>query len=146
MARSALREILATYLCKSPEHLQFTHGPNGKPAVEDLEFNLSHARNWAAIAVSHDVPVGIDIEAIRDNVEIDKLLHRIGEMDIHGSRAQLFHLWTRREARIKCMGGALMDIPPAHIIAIDIDAPEHFAASVALGNHLPVVRDRGGAA
>ncbi len=144
-ARCALRIILSRYVCTPPEDIIFTFGPHGKPATEGVEFNLSHARNWAAIAVSQGIPVGIDIESIRDNVEIDKLLRRIGETQTLGSKEHLFHVWTRREARTKALGGPLMEIPPADVIAIDVLAPTGFAASVALINRAPHVTYCGGA-
>jgi 4'-phosphopantetheinyl transferase len=123
-----------------PEAVSFAYGKNGKPEVEGIEFNLSHARNRAMIALSHGVAVGIDIEQIRENVEIATLLRRIGENVNSGSTEQLFHAWTRREARIKAMGSGLMDIPPSNVVAIDIDAPSGFAASVALVDRTPLVR------
>ena len=144
-ARCALRTILSRYVDNLPEEIQFTFGPHGKPATEGIEFNLSHSRNWAAVAVSDTIPVGIDIESIRDNVEIDKLLRRIGETQTHGPKEYLFQIWTRREARTKALGSPLMEIPPAHVVAADIFAPAGFAASVALISRVPQVRYRGGA-
>jgi 4'-phosphopantetheinyl transferase len=144
-AHSALRAILSRYVGTPPEDIPFTFGPHGKPATEGVEFNLSHARNWAAIAVSYAIPVGIDIESIRDNVEIDKLLRRIGETQTQGPKEHLFHIWTRREARTKALGSPLMEIPPADVVATDIVAPAGLAASVALINRAPQVSYCGGA-
>jgi 4'-phosphopantetheinyl transferase len=144
-ARCALRAVLSRYVGTPPEDIRFTLGPHGKPATEGIEFNLSHARNWAAIAVSHTIPVGIDIESIRDNVEIDKLLRRIGETQTEGPKEHLFHLWTRREARTKALGSPLMEIPPPDVVATDIVAPAGFAASVALIHRAPQVSYCGGA-
>jgi len=144
-ARCALRVILSRYVGTLPEGIRFTFGPHGKPATEGIEFNLSHARNWGAIAVSYTIPVGIDIESIRDNVEMDVLLRRIGETQIHGPKEHLFQIWTRREARTKALGCPLMEIPPADVIATDIVAPAGFAASVALINRAPQVSYCGGA-
>ena len=144
-ARCALRSILSRYVGTPPEHICFTLGPHGKPATDGIEFNLSHARNWGAIAVSYTIPVGIDIESIRDNVEIDKLLSRIGETQTQGPREHLFQMWTRREARTKAIGSPLMEIPPAHVVATDILAPAGFVASVALINRAPQVSYCGGA-
>jgi len=76
-ARSALRRILASFSGSDPTEIAFTYGENGKPAAGGIEFSLSHTGPWAMIAVSGDVPVGIDIEQIRENVEIRKLLERI---------------------------------------------------------------------
>lgn len=144
-ARSALRSTLAGYLSAPPEEIVFRYGTHGKPSTEGIEFNLSHARGRAMIAVSERVPVGIDIEAIRENIEIDKLLRRIGETCVQGTKEQLFQVWTRREARTKALGSPLMEIPPANVIAVDLMAPRGFAASVALVGYIPSIRHRGAA-
>ena len=134
-ARSALRTTLALYLESAPEAVDFTYGLNGKPAVHQgfgLEFNMSHSRDHALIAVTRAVPVGIDLEVIRESVDIAKLLQRVGETELQGSRTDLFHRWTRREARTKAVGGQLMLMPEGDLHVADLTAPEGFAASVAL--------------
>ena len=141
-ARSALRAVLGRHLRAEPLNVQFTFGPHGKPAVEGVEFNISHSREWAMIAVAGAVPVGIDIEAIREDVDIAKLLRRIGEPGSEGSAKELFQAWTRREAKTKALGTPLMEIPRQDVRAIDIDAPPGFAASVALAGYDPLVRHR----
>jgi 4'-phosphopantetheinyl transferase len=143
-ARSALRTVLSRYLRVAPLDISFTIGPHGKPAVEGLEFNLSHAGTWAMIAVSHCAPVGIDLESIRPNVEIGGLLLRIGETEVTGSQAQLFQVWARREARTKATGGPLMEIPQGDLRVIDLTAPEGFVAALATVERDPVVRYCGG--
>jgi phosphopantetheinyl transferase len=143
-ARSALREILGAYLNVAPSAIAFAYGPNGKPSVEGVEFNLSHSRNWAVIAINRDVPVGADIEAIRPEVEIENLLRRIGEKTSGGSAKDLFQMWTLREARTKAIGAQLMQQPPDDVFAIDIEAPDGFAAAVALYGRIPAVRHCGG--
>lgn len=141
-ARSALRAVLGRRLGAEPLNVQFTFGPHGKPAVKGVEFNISHSREWAMIAVAGAVPVGIDIEAIREDVDIAKLLRRIGEPGLEGSANELFQAWTRREAKTKALGIPLMEIPCGDVRAIDIEAPPGFAASVALVGWDPVVRHR----
>ena len=84
-ARSALRAILGRYLNMPPLEISFALGPHGKPTVTGVEFNLSHSGGWAMIAVSTNAPVGIDVEAIRPNVEMARLLQRIGETELTGS-------------------------------------------------------------
>ena len=134
-ARSALRTTLALYLECAPEAVGFTCGANGKPAVDQrfgMEFNISHSRDHAMIAVTRSVPVGIDLEVIRESVDIAKLLRRVGETELQGSTTELFHRWTRREARTKAVGGQLMLMPEGDLQVTDLTAPEGFAASVAL--------------
>jgi len=144
-ARSSLRLILARYEGGDSAAFVFRYGKHGKPALvstTDIEFNLSHASDWALVAVSRRVPVGVDIERLRDNVEMAKLLERLGETDLPDSRPDLYHRWTQREAKTKATGAALFDRPAGDIHAIDIGAPEGYAASIALVGHEPVVRYR----
>lgn len=141
-ARSALRSVLAEYVGQSPESLAFRYGEHGKPSLSGIEFNLSHAGDFALIAVSANAPVGIDIEVIRPDVDIGKLLERIGETDLPDDRAQLFRRWARREAATKATGGPLMIAPDADVRVADVNAPEGYCAAVAQIGVTPVVRYR----
>jgi 4'-phosphopantetheinyl transferase len=145
-ARSALRAILSAYAVDAPESLRFVYGAHGKPALSpssDIEFNLSHAGEWALIAVAKSVPVGVDIERMRPNIDIAALLRRLGETA--PGDADLYQAWTRREARSKAVGGALFDPPSPDAYAVNVDAPEGYAAAVATLGYKPRVRLRAGA-
>ena len=69
--------------------------------------------------------VGVDIEAIRPEVEIARLLTRIGEPETQGSTAQLFRIWARREAKTKALGSPLMEIPDADLRVAECRYPHH---------------------
>lgn len=139
-AHSALRSILAEYLKTRPLDIAFTVGPHGKPALVNaaLEFNLSHSRGWAMVAVCLTAPVGVDLEAIRENVDMAKLLARTGETNLPVGAPALFQRWTERESRTKAAGSPLLQQPDAGILSIPVNAPPGFAASVALVNALPL--------
>jgi 4'-phosphopantetheinyl transferase len=139
-ARSALRRVLANRLRVKPAEIEFTLGPHGKPAVDGVQFNISHSHGWAMIAISESAPVGVDLEAIRERVDMAKLLERLHETDLPAERPALFQRWTEREARTKAIGSPLMERPPDHIHAVPLHAPEGFAAAVALMGALPVPR------
>jgi 4'-phosphopantetheinyl transferase len=141
-ARSALRTVLAECTGISGAEIRFVLGPHGKPAVSQggVEFSLSHAGDWAMIAVTSDVPVGIDIERIRENVDMAALLARLGETNLPAGQTALFAAWTRREAMTKALGGALMDMPAGDLRTCDLDAPEGYFASLALIGRQPRVR------
>jgi 4'-phosphopantetheinyl transferase len=144
-ARSALRVILSRYAGDDPIRLAFIYGKHGKPALlpfANIEFNLSHAGDWAMVAVTHSIPVGVDIERIRTNVDMAPLLRRLGETNLPDTTQQLYQVWTRREAKSKAVGGALFDKPPDNVCSIDIIAPEGYAASVALAGYEPNHRYR----
>jgi 4'-phosphopantetheinyl transferase len=142
-ARSSLRLILSRYVNEHPGAIEFLYGPHGKPALPpvcDVQFNLSHAGDYALVAVTDKVPVGVDIEHVRPNIEMAALLRRLGETDLPNSTEDLYQRWTRREARSKAAGGGLFDTPQRDAYPIDINAPEGYAASVALIGCEPVPR------
>jgi 4'-phosphopantetheinyl transferase len=143
-ARSALRAILAPRLNLAPLEIRFTAGPHGKPAAEGIEFSLSHSHGWAMIAVSECAPVGIDLEKIRPEVDIAKLLHRIGETELTGPAAELFQVWARREARTKALGGPLMELPTGDLRVADLAAPAGFRAALAMLSRDPLIGYCGG--
>ncbi|MEP6714530.1 MAG: hypothetical protein ABJC09_03085 [Terriglobia bacterium] len=143
-ARSALRTILAADLKTEPLSLQFIYGVHGKPALGEanLHFNVSHSGHWAMIAVTHGAPVGIDLEQIRDNVDIGKLLERIAEPLSGENTPALFQIWARREARTKALGIPLMEIPGGDLRVLNLIAPEGYAAALALVGRDPLVNYR----
>lgn len=145
LARSALRTILSDYTGIPPAEMTFVFGPHGKPALAtsaDVEFSLSHAGAWAMVAVTRGVQVGIDIERVRDNVDMAALLRRLGVPDVPEDRISLFRAWNRREAMTKAMGGALLDSPTGNFGMYDLEAPEGYSAALALEEHIPRVRYR----
>ena len=144
-ARSSLRLILARYEGCDPAALVFRYGKHGKPALvsgSPIEFNLSHAGDWAIVAVAQSIPVGVDIERMRANVDMAALLRRLGETELPQSEAELYQAWARREARTKAEGVALFTRPADDTCAINIAASPGYAASVALAGYQPVVRYR----
>ena len=146
-ARSALRTILGQCTGIPAGELRFVPGQHGKPSLTGdtrVEFSLSHAGVWAMVAVTRGVPVGVDIERIRENVNMPALLERLGETDILGTQAGLFRAWTRREAMTKAVGGALLDAPRGNFRICDLEAPAGYAAAVALLGCEPRIRRRNG--
>jgi 4'-phosphopantetheinyl transferase len=144
-ARTALRKILADYKSIPPAELQFAIGPHGKPAIardRNIEFSLSHAGIRAMVAVTHKVPVGIDIERIRENVNIAALLRRLGVTGLPEDKAGLFHAWNRREAMTKAIGGPLLETPAGNFGICDLEAPDGYSAALALVERTPRIRYR----
>jgi 4'-phosphopantetheinyl transferase len=143
-AHSALREILATYTGTSPGGLEFTVGQHGKPALRGsgVEFNLSHSGDYAMIAIATSVPVGVDIERVRDDIDIAALLRRMGEEGLPETMAELYARWTGREAKSKAAGGLLFTAPSADVCVVNVDAPEGYVASVAAPGLTPLISYR----
>lgn len=115
VARGVLRTILARYLDAEPASLRFDYGPHGKPALmaAPLRFNLSHSHDLALVAVAREREVGIDVERVRDTVEVARLAARFFSPPEQALLAALspadrpgafFRLWTCKEAYLKATG------------------------------------------
>lgn len=114
-ARAATRIILARYLNKAPESLEFNYGKNGKPAImnsQKLQFNLSHTGDMALLAVGKGYPVGVDIEqysarpyeGIAKHLFSEKELNDLKKAPTSLKAALFFHVWAQKEAFIKISG------------------------------------------
>lgn len=60
-----LRRILDKKMMRSPSELRFLFSPHGKPNLQgetNMEFNVSHAGQFALIALSEHGQIGVDIE------------------------------------------------------------------------------------
>jgi 4'-phosphopantetheinyl transferase len=116
IAHAALRAILARYLPLSPEQLAFARGAFGKPylaAHPGLRFNLSHAGDLVLIAVAAGRDVGIDVEQVRDDLDVARLAEfafspsEVAALErvVPEQRAAAFYAgWTRKEAYVKARG------------------------------------------
>lgn len=125
VGRAGLRLGLAAALDKAPVALRFDYGTNGKPALVDepefdgagkLHFNLSHSGGRALLAVAVGAGVGVDIELVRSDIEVDDLAGRFFSpreraayraFPQHERAAAFFRCWTRKEAIIKAVGDGL---------------------------------------
>lgn len=115
IARAGLRSILSGYLGNSPAGISFAYGAAGKPSVSGgPHFNLSHAHGRAALAVSPDVSIGIDIEAQRPiETGVASLALSPAEAAEMTSLSEaewlvrFFRAWTSKEAYVKASGEGL---------------------------------------
>ena len=82
VARGVLREILGLYLNRAAQSVSFRYGPHGKPALADesngntIHFNTSHSHDVALYAVTRGREVGIDLEFIREGLEVEQIAER----------------------------------------------------------------------
>ena len=118
--RVLLRHALSD-VCRelAPADWQFDTGPEGKPrlvaGLPQLEFNLSHAGDRVAVAVSGGRPVGVDIEFIDANSSagvVPDVLSKAEEARLKGmaedERQEMFiRLWTLKEAGAKALGAGV---------------------------------------
>jgi 4'-phosphopantetheinyl transferase len=88
-------------------------------------FNMSHAQGRALIAVSMGQEVGVDLERIRQGVEVDKLSERYFASSEHALIMQLaqedraakfFRFWVAKEAVLKAQGIGLQALHQCEIL------------------------------
>ncbi|OYV35301.1 MAG: hypothetical protein B7Z83_07455 [Thiomonas sp. 20-64-5] len=122
-AHAWLRRILGSYLQRAPQDLQFVIGPYGKPELSQseqasaetgpLHFNLSHSNDIALLAVSTDMAIGVDIEALRPGLPDATLatgvltaaeLAELEQLPAGQRTAVFFACWARKEACMKALG------------------------------------------
>jgi 4'-phosphopantetheinyl transferase len=117
VARGALRILLSRYLRIPPAEIDFHYTDRGKPFVEtSISFNIAHSENICLIAITKERAVGVDVEAVRPDVDHAAVAARIfppGSLARFSAAAAgdkvrvFFELWTRNEAYLKATGDGL---------------------------------------
>jgi len=120
--RGFLRNILGGYLNQQAVNLEFSYGPQGKPALvssgihDTLYFNVSHSHEMALYAISRNRQVGVDVEYLRAKHDVENIAQRYfyrGECDVIDSlpvekkKEAFFKAWTVKEAYAKATGEGL---------------------------------------
>jgi len=119
ISRAFLRLALGRYLQVGPREIEFRTTAYGKPELainSDIRFNLSHCVGAAILAITRDRQVGVDVERIREDVDVKALADRFfsrQESEWLRSRPasdripSFFSCWTAKEAYIKARGEGL---------------------------------------
>jgi len=120
LSHGLLRVLLSFYTDKNPQNIQYSVNQFGKPFLEDndyqVQFNMSHSKDYAVYIIALEDQVGIDIEWKDKDIniqEISELIFSSAEA-IHFNQLPLeekFHafydIWTKKEAIIKAIGQGL---------------------------------------
>jgi 4'-phosphopantetheinyl transferase len=122
LCRGTLCMLLASYLEEEPSHLIFSCSANGKHELRGihescgLRLNVSHSGDMAFVGVTFERRSGVDIEAIRYDVEIKATAQRFfsvsEQRDSASSRADDQHrsfsnCSARKEAYVTALGSGL---------------------------------------
>ncbi len=122
-ARAWLRMILAGYLRTDPNGLTFTYSEKEKPSLgpafdgSDVSFNVSHSGGIALLAFTRRREVGVDVEQIRRDSDLEAIARRFFSTHEQSQLAALpaeertdafFRGWTRKEAYTKATGDGLL--------------------------------------
>jgi 4'-phosphopantetheinyl transferase len=121
-SRAVLRMLLAAYLNLKPSDIAFSYSEKEKPflaspyADTGLTFNVSHSGEVALLAFTRLRRIGVDVEVLRDNIEIEQIARRFfsarEQEELAGLKSDdkprgFFRCWTRKEAYIKAVGDGL---------------------------------------
>ncbi|MCE9638435.1 MAG: 4'-phosphopantetheinyl transferase superfamily protein [Planctomycetes bacterium] len=117
---AALRSVAAEYTGIATRDVAFAVRDGGKPdfagAAADLRFSVAHATGIAVVAVVVGHDVGIDVEAVRTDLDVLSVAAaHFAPSDTAGLRAltgadrtrAFFRSWVRKEALLKCVGTGL---------------------------------------
>jgi 4'-phosphopantetheinyl transferase len=150
-----LRRVLALYLGEAEEEIALARDERGKPRLaadpDRLSFNLSHSGELILVAVSCGREVGVDVERAKPGRDLVALAERalapedatMVRAAAEAERTRVFYeLWTRHEARLKCLGVGLAGEPtwpppPIAVESLPID-PGYAAALAVAGKAVPV--------
>lgn len=119
--RGALRMLLGSTLGTDPAAVMIQTEANGRPVLAPehgnaLRFNPSSSGDVAVCATSADCAVGVDVERVRSDFDLDDLARRFfsaGEFAQLRSRSPSAHVeaffscWTLKEAFVKARGDGL---------------------------------------
>ncbi|MBO68390.1 MAG: hypothetical protein CL398_08770 [Acidiferrobacteraceae bacterium] len=120
LSRGVLRIILNKYLNITEQSIQFAYGAHGKPQLakchnSKIEFNASKSGKYLIYGVTNSMPIGVDIEEIRESkpnyyLRIAKRFFSAHEFSSmlytkdHNSTDLFFTCWSRKEAYLKRHG------------------------------------------
>lgn len=84
--------------------------PNGKPICDEYYFSISHTNEVVAVAFSN-TNIGIDIELLDDNKNLDalgkRILHKNEQTLSLISKSEILKLWVKKEGKFKFDGGKI---------------------------------------
>lgn len=139
-ARGLLRQILSHYISVTPRAIHFFYGSHGKPELDptyNLRFNVSHSHDMALFAVTREIAVGVDIERMDRQCDIDGIVERFFSQheyavikNLSGTKKiqAFFNGWARKEAFLKALGEGL-SYPLANVeVTLAADEPARFLA------------------
>ncbi len=121
-SRALLRLLLGSYLQTDPDRLSFSYSKKEKPYLapphseSGISFNISHSGEVALLAFARRREIGVDVEQLHRNIEIDSIARRFFSLHEQQQLAALrkeeqfdafFRCWTRKEAYIKATGEGL---------------------------------------
>ena len=139
--RAALRLLLGRYAGVDPAAVDFATTRYGQPMpvpcspASALSFSVSHSGGRVLLAFSRGIRVGIDVERVREDVDIAGIARRyFAPLEIEGLLSlpddrrveAFFAVWTRKEAYLKARGEGLSCPLSSFAVSAGPDEPPQF--------------------
>jgi 4'-phosphopantetheinyl transferase len=122
--RAALRTLLGDELGIAASAIEIRRGVRGRPELavpgSGIDFNVSHTRDVALLAITRGLPagtrIGVDVERADREVGVDRLARKfltarerqsLAHLDLAARRMRFVHHWTCKEAMSKATGDGL---------------------------------------
>jgi 4'-phosphopantetheinyl transferase len=140
VSHGALRLILSRFTGRDSHGIDIANDARGMPYVRSSgpHFSLSRGGSVALVAVTTEGPIGVDVERVRPDLELDTFarplvprpdVSRIDALAPEKRNRAWFQAWTRLEAVAKASGKGLSDDgvadlgapPPFRIWNLDVD-------------------------
>ncbi|MDE2430644.1 MAG: 4'-phosphopantetheinyl transferase superfamily protein [Burkholderiales bacterium] len=136
MAKLVASHILNIPVSEIAVALESTGKPFLRCVSEDnihLPFiSIAHAGETIVFAINEHTPIGVDVELLRTDVDIDDLMQlafdaieiqAVNDFDAHCRLRKFYEFWTLKEAFLKATGEGLLTEP--NTIVFHIDAKSH---------------------
>lgn len=128
VTRGCLRQVLSRLISSdlktevTPCDIEFDYLPHGKPVlaskwkVSEIQFNATHSHGLALIAATRSARIGVDVERVRDNRDVQSLASRwfspneveeLRSLPTDQQSLAFFLGWTRKEAFVKAVGDGI---------------------------------------
>ena len=136
-ARLLTRSTLSRYADVPLRAWRFTANQHGRPTIDwpcdyrDIHFSISHTAGLVVIAVSRIPEIGIDVETLDRDVEIEEIAKSVlAEAEAYElarsapevARDCFFSFWTLKEAYMKARGLGF-SLPPRSFEFANLDGP-----------------------
>ena len=135
VCRGLLKLILAKECGVDISRIELSKRSNKKPFLAlypELHFNVSHAENYAIIAVGKE-ELGVDVEYLSKDFNYSEILSTVfNESEINviltakNKNKTFYKLWTRKEAIVKATGKGIDD----NLININVLDGDNFIDSI----------------
>ncbi|WP_192483432.1 MULTISPECIES: 4'-phosphopantetheinyl transferase family protein [Cysteiniphilum] len=100
----------------TPTDLRFSKSKNGRPFLVDsmIDFNISHTRDYAVIAIAKGQRVGIDVQTKKEKIDVLAIAKQYfaqseygliaAKKDESAQKDVFYWLWAYKEASLKLTG------------------------------------------